>query len=486
MNKLLLLYHSGYTEPVYDQYHADLVIQNARLVRTTSFIGSIMMSLLTLVAIFVPSISKVLPLYLTVAVIYTAIYLAVKFYGTVNSVVTLLCNYAFLTASFFFAIGLDVIQGNATATTVCVLLVALPLLIVDKPIREFLYFGAVSIVFMLESIYIKQSPKASIDVLNSVSFFWVGTFLGYKHNQMMLRNIIGQHMLEKQRDIDTLTSLFNKGALESRVDTIMAHPGARGSLIVIDMDNFKYINDTFGHHSGDEILSKIGTLLPSLFRSTDLVSRFGGDEFVIFLPMTSDMELLRTKAEQILEGVSKIRISADENYRAHVCMGIAIYPKDGSTYEELFRNADTAMYYVKKNGKNGYGFYDADIKQKILIVDDVEMNRAILRLTLKADYDILEASNGLEAFELLEKDKEIALIITDIQMPRMDGIEFITKLRAQEEYQNVAVIANTQYGDISQEKELLALGVDDFVYKAASPAVIQTRVKNVLKGKFSS
>ena len=130
------------------------------------------------------------------------------------------------------------------------------------------------------------------------------------------------------------------------------------SMLVIDLDDFKKVNDNYGHSVGDEILVKVGKVLLSLFRSSDLISRFGGDEFIVFLPMTENKEILKKKAEQILDGVSKIRIEQDPNYRPHICIGIATYPHDGDNYENLFKNADSAMYKVKHNGKNGYNFFD--------------------------------------------------------------------------------------------------------------------------------
>ncbi len=352
-----LFRNAGYTEPVYSNFRTEIIFQNSRLVKESTFIGSIVMSLLTISSFFVKSVSKVTPLYLITAIMFTAIFLLIRRMGSKNGTVTLICNYAFLLTAFFFAIGLDVIQNNPTATTVCVLLVALPLLIVDKPYRENLFFLMITLAFIFESVFIKQSPKASIDVLNAISFFVVGCFLGYKHNQMMLRNFMNQRLLENQRDTDTLTALYNKGAMENKVVSFLRKMDVTASMMVIDLDNFKYVNDTYGHQAGDEILVEIGHMLLDLFRSSDLISRFGGDEFIVFMPMMDNRKILEQKAQQILDGVSEIRIQEDAEYRAHICIGIAAYPHDGGSYEELFKNADEAMYRVKKNGKDGYGFF---------------------------------------------------------------------------------------------------------------------------------
>lgn len=121
------------------------------------------------------------------------------------------------------------------------------------------------------------------------------------------------------------------------------------------------------------------------------------------------------------------------------------------------------------------------IKPKVLIVDDIEMNRIVIREAIRQFFDVLEAQNGIEALLILEQEKGISAVITDIQMPEMDGINLIRKIRENSEYRRIAIIANTQYGQPEQEDELIELGANDFVYKPTSPKVIELRLHNVLK-----
>ena len=118
---------------------------------------------------------------------------------------------------------------------------------------------------------------------------------------------------------------------------------------------------------------------------------------------------------------------------------------------------------------------------KILLVDDSVVNVAILEELLKDDFEILTAADGTTALELLEKTENIAAVITDLQMPLMDGMELISRIRANCLFDKVAIIANTQYGAPEQEERLLLLGADDFVYKPFSPALVISRLYNVLK-----
>ena len=124
---------------------------------------------------------------------------------------------------------------------------------------------------------------------------------------------------------------------------------------------------------------------------------------------------------------------------------------------------------------------DKDVRRKqILVVDDVEVNRAVIKSTLEDDYEIIEAENGKQALDILSHNRGIDAVITDVQMPEMDGVELISEIRKTEKYRHVVIIANTQFGDPEQEEKLLALGANDFVYKPTTPKIVEIRVRNAL------
>ena len=119
-------------------------------------------------------------------------------------------------------------------------------------------------------------------------------------------------------------------------------------------------------------------------------------------------------------------------------------------------------------------------RRMILVVDDIEVNRAVIRESLSDTYAILEAENGAQALAVLEK-QGIDAVITDIQMPVMDGVELIRRIRAEKKYRHIAIIANTQFGEPEQEEALLALGANDFIYKPTTPKIVEIRVRNALR-----
>lgn len=150
---------------------------------------------------------------------------------------------------------------------------------------------------------------------------------------------------------DTLTGLMNREAFIEKVGTLIEEK-QKGFFFMIDVDNFKMVNDTKGHEAGDGCLARIGELLRQSFRDYDPVARIGGDEFAAFMSDTSDVENAQKKAELILSKMSHSQVVGD--VEMSVSIGIATCPSDGLTYQDLYRNADHAMYLAKREGKNRF------------------------------------------------------------------------------------------------------------------------------------
>ena len=159
---------------------------------------------------------------------------------------------------------------------------------------------------------------------------------------------------------DFLTSLPNRVQLYDRIDQAIAmakrHP-AKLAVLFLDLDRFKVINDTHGHAIGDKLLQSVADRLKSSVRNTDTVSRLGGDEFVLLLSEVGKDEALEVKIEKILTVVSAPYSIAGHEMHVGATIGISIFPQDGDDSATLIRNADTAMYFGKKSGRNTYRFY---------------------------------------------------------------------------------------------------------------------------------
>lgn len=158
---------------------------------------------------------------------------------------------------------------------------------------------------------------------------------------------------------DPLTKLFNRSYAEEQINAYLCERRNRGTLLMIDMDNFKQINDSFGHIVGDEILVEFANTLKALTRRDDVVCRLGGDEFIIFLKNVSSHAMIIEKVEQIIVTLEK-RLVKPDGGNITVSTGIAVSPSDGRSFTHLYQNADKSLYFVKQNSKGSYHFFSEE------------------------------------------------------------------------------------------------------------------------------
>ncbi|NLL77025.1 MAG: diguanylate cyclase [Clostridiales bacterium] len=162
-------------------------------------------------------------------------------------------------------------------------------------------------------------------------------------------------------DTDLLTSLNNKLATERKIKEWMEkNPNEQGLMFVLDIDNFKKINDTLGHAFGDEVLRSLGHQIGSIFRATDVIGRTGGDEFTIFLKHLNDDALLEREAKKLCNFFENFQAGEYVKYMVTASIGAAVFPRDGKDFESLYKAADNALYSAKKRGKNQLAFYGDD------------------------------------------------------------------------------------------------------------------------------
>ena len=166
---------------------------------------------------------------------------------------------------------------------------------------------------------------------------------------------------------DSLCKIYNHGATRQHIVKFLESEEGRSNLhalLILDIDNFKRINDTHGHLNGDTMLSKIATIMQDIFRSTDIIGRVGGDEFLLFLKNISNSEKAVRKAAEVNQVIQSLQISGNPGLSVSVSIGISICPYNGTTFNELFFKADTALYQAKRKGKNTYVLYQDDEQTK--------------------------------------------------------------------------------------------------------------------------
>ena len=183
--------------------------------------------------------------------------------------------------------------------------------------------------------------------------------------------------LNFQANYDALTGLPNRTLLQDRIQVSIQRVkrGNQGlTLIFLDMDDFKHVNDMLGHAKGDLLLQQFATRLLESIRSQDTVARYGGDEFIILLPDTNDTQVITQVIKRIRASLKEPFVVDDKEFFMEVSVGVTVCPDDGMEPDILIANADMAMYRSKASGRGGYAFFTAELNQQVARRVELEMD----------------------------------------------------------------------------------------------------------------
>ena len=285
---------------------------------------------------------------------------------------------------------------------------------------------------------------------------------------------------------DPLTGAYNRRYYEEVVRKSIGPAG----IALMDVDDFKICNDTYGHYAGDVALETAASAIQSCIRSSDLLIRYGGDEFLLVLPGIPG-DILQTKLEQISDAVRNAAVPGYSHFRLSLSIGGTIQPITDPV-EGIVRRADWLMYQAKcrKNAVMvevpGHSLAALEKllqnKSQILLVDDSAMNRMILKEILGGDYRILEAENGQECLEKLQTEAgNIALVLLDINMPVMDGFEVLKAMNANHTIEDIPVIMISSDDSDAAIRRSYELGANDYVNRPFDARIVYRRVTNTIK-----
>lgn len=181
------------------------------------------------------------------------------------------------------------------------------------------------------------------------------------------KRLASEKLIYYQAYHDLLTGLANRALFFDRLNIAISNARRKeGQLTVmfLDLDRFKVVNDTLGHSVGDKLLKQVAKRLKSTLREGDTLARFGGDEFVVLLPGVESEEIAQKVADKIIDFIKQPFMVDGHELFLTASIGVSMFPKDGDTAEALIKNSDIAMYYTKDLGKDGYHLYDGDMSVK--------------------------------------------------------------------------------------------------------------------------
>lgn len=355
-----LLLYSTLEKHEYEFIRRDIHKYNLSILNGASFVVSILLCALVIISSITGSFSNYTYFYgtccLGMLLIFFGTLALEKSKGKNKRFWIQFCVYAFeiIALAFGFRVG---VYGNLDlpAVSFISLIIITPILFIDRPIRLATFIGIACIAFLVEVHRLKPPRIATIDRWDVISFYVLSVALNTYSVRNQLLIMLQRKQIKLERDTDALTRLLSRRTVETHIQKFIEQEGSRGILMIIDIDDFKHFNDSFGHAFGDTALSYMGISILKTFRSTDMTGRIGGDEFIAFLPELSVIPVAIERAKNLLSLMHDFKLPDGTQMGGSI--GIAAYPEHGRSYAELFSNADKALYESKRNGKNCYSLY---------------------------------------------------------------------------------------------------------------------------------
>jgi putative two-component system response regulator len=304
---------------------------------------------------------------------------------------------------------------------------------------------------------------------------------GEPHVLLMVRPIDEQEATEEDLVYtDVLTGVRNRRYYEEKLRSARMNAG----VAIIDLDDFRVFNDTCGRHVGDLALGAVATAMRSGIRSTDELVHYGCDKFVVVMPNIPSDDFTR-RLHQVSDAVHATIIPGHEHASLTACVGGVLI--HGETVDEGVGRAVQLLSRAK--AKAGTVVTDADSieafqseKPLVLIVDDSEMNRAILNEMLKDEYCILEADNGCAALDMVDRyGDELSLVLLDIVMPGVSGFEVLADLSRRSVSDNLPVIMISSEDSDDMVLRAYELGASDYISRPFDDRIVRRRVNNIIR-----
>ncbi len=306
------------------------------------------------------------------------------------------------------------------------------------------------------------------------------------HIILVMRSREGLAMIELRQlsSLDKLTHVLNKDALMQKMEYqyMQKKPEEACAMLMIDLDNFKDVNDNLGHDAGDRLLERVGQLLIDNFRAYDIIGRYGGDEFVVLMPRMNDTTILEMRCRTLQMSMTDINLGNGQPFTASIG---AIIDDGNHTCKEIFRMADDALYKSKLTGKSKCTAWKIDgldypIKPVLITLTDRDDGKFLGLTGEDADrYEIVRTHNEDEALRYISQYHEkLELVEVDMALVDVSGI-IIKYLKKRESFMKIPILAMASSPEESfRAKEL---GADEVLMIDATEEIYQQTIKRLIR-----
>lgn len=323
-------------------------------------------------------------------------------------------------------------------------------------------------------------------------YFVFQDITGSKRAEIEMRN---------RAEIDALTGALNRGTFIARATDLLAkEPEAAHAFLMIDLDGFKQVNDTLGHSAGDQALIQLVSTIRSRLRGTDSIGRIGGDEFIVMMRGISNESIAEVKVRQLCAG---LRRKLADGVEITASIGVSMFPGDGRNFDDLYKNADIALYQAKQSGKNCFCFFNTLVigedgkvryvntqnglrvtaahhnSKSILMVGGTGVDYYNIDKWFSRDYNVKQTGDYRQAFSQMRRMRlGLALVLLDMSLPRGGAYEMLRGL-ANDPLSTIPIIAIVDEDDDTAATRALEAGAADYIKRPFDQTSFETRVQAV-------
>lgn len=340
----------------YQSCEANIVVQNNGMLKDGCIIYAAVLSFYTILSLFDGSTDTQLNLYYVFDVIHFALCVGVLICFRCDlmskDMTKLFCILLELSILGFFALEGALVSRTEHSLYVPIAILMVLLLFIHRIEYSILISTLYILCFTVTSALYKTPQAYKNDLYIAIASFFsslIGCFLIAK---MRHREGMALNEYTSLSRTDQLTGLYNKSTIEAFCKQIMEEPDHGCAFIIIDLDDFKSINDTYGHDTGDAVLISVGQTIKDCFRDSDLVGRFGGDEFIVIMDRCEDLATIISRVTKIIKSVSTLSFHQKE-LSVQCSAGITL-KKEPDSFTAIFKRSDQALYEAKKSGKGQY------------------------------------------------------------------------------------------------------------------------------------